>query len=541
LAVYGATIATMLLTETTPVSMLLFVLTWGFLNCLWLSLLGRPLVAGALSLALIGAIVALSRFKFDIVWMTADFLDVMLIDVATVTFLLTIYPQLQLTAAILLVVAIIAGVLLWRLDPFRVSRRAAALGCAACLAGLIALSMVAPGNWWESFSQDNFVSKFSRSTVAAIPELVTHGYFEADPTATDVLPKGEDRSCNNPPGKLPHVILIHDESAYDIRVAPGIKTPEGYGAHFRSFDGRARRLLVESNGGASWYAEFNVLTGLSSRSFGRFAPFLPRVAAGRVNRGLPLALRRCGYQTFSFYPSSSAFMAAKSFQTSTGIEHFYDYRDMGTTEVEPDGFYYDAAAAILRRDRSAGPFFAFVYLAFNHFPYTRNWHLNLVPGWHDPGNAPEVDEYLRRQENSARAYRAFVERLRRDFPGESFLLLRYGDHQPAFPTFIMDPGLDKTTIARRMRAYDPRYFTTYYAIDTINYQPADMAGALDLLDAPYVPLVIQQMIGLPLDASFVEQRRIFARCAGIFYACAAGAEVRRFNRLLIDAQQLQRL
>ena len=29
--------------------------------------------------------------------------------------------------------------------------------------------------------------------------------------------------------------------------------------HFRSFDGKARKFMVEGVGGASWYAEYNVL------------------------------------------------------------------------------------------------------------------------------------------------------------------------------------------------------------------------------------------------------------------------------------------
>jgi phosphoglycerol transferase MdoB-like AlkP superfamily enzyme len=540
LFVHGIAIGLMFLTEITPTGMLLYLLTWGFLNFLLIGLLGRPLVAGALSLALIIVIMVLSRFKFDIVWMTADFLDVMLIDYATVTFLLTIYPNLHWLVVILLAGLIILTVVLWRFDPHRVSRRIAAAGCAGCLAGLIALSAATPNEWWESFSKDRFISRFSRSAVTGVSDLVIHGMFDADLTADSRLPVEQAPSCGSA-AKLPHVILIHDESSFDIRVAPGIKVPPGYGPHFRSFDGKARHLLVESHGGASWNSEFNVLTGLSSRSFGRFANFLPRVAAGRVKRGLPLSLQRCGYQSFSFYPSSSAFMSAKNFHLSTGFQHFYDYYDMGLKDFPPDGAYYDAAARIVQRDREIGrPMFMFVYLAYNHFPYIRR-DPDLVPGWRDPGNTPEIDEYLRRQERSVRDYRAFLERLRRDFPGESFLLVRYGDHQPAFPTIIIDPTLDKAATARRIQAFDPRYLTTYYAIDVINYQPADLAPALDLLDAPYIPLVIQQMIGLPLDPSFAEQRRIFQRCSGIFYACAAGAEVRRFNRLLLDAGQLERL
>ena len=55
------------------------------------------------------------------------------------------------------------------------------------------------------------------------------------------------------------------------------------------------------------------------------------------------------------------------------------------------------------------------------------------------------------------------------------------------------------------------------------------------MEAPYLPLVVQEAAGLPLNPSFVEQKRILQRCGGAFYLCHGGAEARRFNRLLIDA------
>jgi hypothetical protein len=114
-------------------------------------------------------------------------------------------------------------------------------------------------------------------------------------------------------------------------------------------------------------------------------------------------------------------------------------------------------------------------------------------------------------------------------------LLRFGDHQPEFAERIIDPALDQAALARRMEAFDPRYFTTYYAIDTINFKPVHLSSALDRLDAAYLPLVVQEAAGLPLDPSFREQKRILQRCRGAFYLCNHGAEARRFNRLLIDA------
>ena len=100
---------------------------------------------------------------------------------------------------------------------------------------------------------------------------------------------------------------------------------------------------------------------------------------------------------------------------------------------------------------------------------------------------------------------------------------------------MIDPTLNDERLARHLEAYDPRYFTTYYAIDAVNFKPADLSSALNTLDAPYMPLVVQEAAGVPLDPSFAEQKRILQRCHGLFYRCAGGAEARRFNRLLIDA------
>ena len=136
---------------------------------------------------------------------------------------------------------------------------------------------------------------------------------------------------------------------------------------------------------------------------------------------------------------------------------------------------------------------------------------------------------------SAVDYQAFVERLKKEFPDESFLIVRFGDHQPYLARSLIDPGQDDSMIARRIAAADPRFLTTYYAINTINFTPRDLSSAVNALDAPYLPLIVLEAAGIPLDPSFAEQKKILQRCAGLFYRCNGGAEARRFNRLLIDA------
>jgi hypothetical protein len=363
---------------------------------------------------------------------------------------------------------------------------------------------------------------------------VRHGVLEADAAAPGRLNVPLVDACH-PAGRRPNIIMIHDESSFDIRAASGVKVPAGYGAHFKSFDGRERRFLAESNGGPSWYTEYNVLAGLSSRSFGRFSYFVTRLASGRVERGLPLSLRRCGYETLSLYPAFGAFMSARSFQTTTGIEHFYDAQDLGAKDVEPDSFFYDSALKLMSAQAPGKPLFMFVYLAANHFPWETKFRPELMRGWRAPGNGSVIDEYLRRQAMSAADYAAFIASLKKKFAGEPFLIVRYGDHQPEFSPQLLDPALDEGSIGKKLENYDPRYFATYYAIDAVGFEPVKSPAIMDTIDGAYLPLVIQEAAGIPLDPSFAEQKQIMLRCGGTFYSCKSGAEARRFNRLLLDA------
>jgi len=535
-----AALVVMLQTENDFGSRTCFLLSWGILNFLFIALLRRPALSGALSLTLVVVLILLSRLKHDIVQMTANFVDLMVIDRDTAAFLFTIFPNLRWSVVGAAAVILPLMYALWWLDPFRV-RRLPALACQlACLAALAGFSITWPDEAWRGYYDDGYLSKFARSGVTAVSDFINYGFMESDATAETHLKVPLLDSCH-PRGVRPNIIMIHDESSFDIRAAGGVRLPPGYGSHFKSFDGRERSFLAESNGGPSWFTEYNVLAGLSSRSFGRFAYFVTRIASGRVERGLPLSLRRCGYDTISLYPAFGAFMSARSFQTTTGIEHFYDAHDLGASDVEPDHFFYDKAVGLMAQEPPQTPLFMFIYLAANHFPWETRFRPDLTPSWRGPGNEPVVDEYLRRQAISADDYRGFIARLKKRFPGEPFLIVRYGDHQPEFSPHLLDPDLDEAGIGKKLENYDPRYYATYYAIDAINFEPVDSPTRMDTIDGPYLPLVIQEAAGIPLDPSFAEQKDIMLRCKGLFYACNDGAEARRFNRLLIDAGLIQGL
>jgi hypothetical protein len=544
ISLHLAALVVLFRTEQSVAAGLMFLLAWGLLNLSLLTLLRRPAPAAALSLVLIVVLILLSRFKQDILLMSANFIDVLLIDADTVSFLLTIFPDLRWKVVVAAAVIVPLIVLLWWIDPIRVRRRIAALGAIVCAAALAGLSFAAPVDRERAFEGAHYVSEFARSAALALYDLTTHGLLESDGSTRDRLASVAPPACK-PGQRLPHIVLVLDESSFDISAVPGVKVPAGYQDQFRSFDGKLRSFLVEGAGGPTWYTEYNVLSGLSARSFRHFAEFVTRIAAGRVTRSLPNALHNCGYRTYSVYPWLGAFLSARNFQKTLGIDHFYDAKDLKIDSIEPDEFYYDYAAKLLKRDRAQGPMFVFTYLMANHFPWSYRYRDELAAGWHDLGNGEvkgqRIDEYLRRQDMSARDYKTFVARLQRDFPGEPFLIVRFGDHQPGFAKYAIDPGLDEAAIGRRIDAADPRYFATYYAIDALNFRPPDLSLAISGLDAAFLPLVILEAAGVPLDASFAEQKRIFQRCNGLFYLCAHGAEARRFNRLLIDAGMIKRL
>jgi hypothetical protein len=532
-ALHAAALAVLVSTERGLVPSVAFLLFWGLINFGLIVLTRRPTVAASLSLAFVAVLILLSQFKHDVLLMTVNVVDLMVIDADTFSFLMKIFPDLGPRVQIAAALAVAALGLLWYFEPFKMRRRHALAGAPACFGLLVALSLAVPSDPWEEFYAENYVSKFARSGVTAVSDVITRGILDSDATVTDQLASAVDRPCTV--SKPPHIIMVFDESSFDIRAIPQVKVPDGYGAHFKSDDGKRRSLIVEGAGGPSWFTEYNVLTGLSARSYGRFADFVTRIAAGHVERGLPNTLRKCGYKTATLYPMYGAFLSARNFQQTAGIQNFHDSEALGAKFLDPDSFYLNKAADLIAKNRGKDPLFMLVYTAQNHFPWTFRFRPDLAPEWRDLGNRPDVDEYLRRQHLSAVDYQAFVARLKRDFPNESFLIVRFGDHQPYFARSMIDPGQNDTMTARKIAAADPRFLATYYAINTVNFTPRDVSSATSALDAPYLPLIVLEAAGVPLDPSFAEQKKILQRCEGLFYRCRGGAEARRFNRLLIDA------
>src|ERR1700751_709981 len=144
-----AALVVMLETEIDFPSRLGFLLSWGILNFFWIALLRRPALSGALSLTLVVVLILLSRLKHDIVQMTANFVDLMVIDRDTAAFLFTIFPNLRWSVIAAALVILPLMYTLWWLDPFRI-RPLPALACKlACLATLAGYAIMWPDEAWR--------------------------------------------------------------------------------------------------------------------------------------------------------------------------------------------------------------------------------------------------------------------------------------------------------------------------------------------------------------------------------------------------------
>ena len=140
----------------------------------------------------------------------------------------------------------------------------------------------------------------------------------------------------------------------------------------------------------------------------------------------------------------------------------------------------------------------------------------LTPDWRDPGNGAEVDEYLRRQTMSERDYPTSWCSCAATIPDESFLLVRSAITSRGSARMI-DPTAAEDDDLAADPANDPRYFTTYYAIDPVNFGPVDLSSALGTLEAPICLSSSRRRRECPWTLHLRNRKTNLKRCHGMFF------------------------
>ncbi|MBX9741614.1 MAG: sulfatase-like hydrolase/transferase [Beijerinckiaceae bacterium] len=438
------------------------------------------------------------------------------------------------------------GALFWslRFERVNVSRPFAALACLALL-GLTALFASLKGEprqtqyTWE----DHNLSSFYSSWPEALEALRRGQLFESGQASNAETPLTRAVAAPTcaPPGRPPHILLVHQESVtppMPLAALPGrnLAFDAKLAAFFTSHDGGVRRLRVEAYGGSSWLTEFSVLTGMASRFFGGMQNFVQVYMTGRVTDALPSVLARCGYRNVMFYPYLKNFFGASRFFESIGLREIFDLKAQGApTAMEKDSFYFGNALEEIARhlEASRQPLFVFLQTMGAHWPYDVTfWPERKVAGG-GPGTDPEMHEYLRRLAMSQADHAEFRAALASRFPGERFLIVQYGDHQPLATRRFFGFSDEEIEDMNRALPENSPAFETFYSVEGVNFIPGALP-AYPLLDVAYLGAVVLTQAGLPLPESWRERLDLMAHCGGLYATCADRAAVLALHRRLVD-------
>jgi phosphoglycerol transferase MdoB-like AlkP superfamily enzyme len=538
LALLGATLALLIYTEPMASRFWFAVAVTVAMASAVAFLSRRLLFSSVVAFSLVALVLLVSLWKKTAMNMVLHSYDLFFyLNAGTLEFLWGDYRSYVAGAVGVLVAAAALAVLAWRFDTTRCFRLASGLALVLAVGAAIRFEPEASADsgGFNMFNDDSsFVSLFYLSWGETYRTL-NRGQFITAAAHTALHDFAASRKCV-PAAKPPHILLIHQESLVQPSLFPTLAYDHALDPFFLSSDGRLHKLLVETYGGGSWVTEFALLSGVSTKAFGDMRMFVQVFMEGRLKETLPQVLEGCGYRTLMLFPMDKGFLSLDRFYRSIGFSEILDRRAQGApTNRERDRFYFRNALATMERHfkSSDQPLFLYVQTMAAHSPYDSAYmpEENVPAG--SPGTSAEMSEYLRRAAMAKRDGDLLMDEIKRRFPREPILVVRYGDHQPsATRDLINGEWGDESPEFREGMAPSP--YITFYAMAGQNYPVPPLPG-YDLLDIAYLGTVMLEAAGLPLSEAQRERKRLMAACQGRYFGCEPRSEILAFHRRLINS------
>lgn len=493
----------------------------------------RLLFAAAAAGAITAAIIVVARLKRAVEGMVLhawDFIGTLL-SWNELAAAIGEYPREWTWGALTGLVAVASLTAIWRFERPLVRRGYAACFSALCVGAVAYTGPRLPERGHTQFFWDGvYVSGFWRSFGETAEAVWRGGLFERGVVAPPFTPQ---TSCK--PENPPHILLIHEESVTPPSGFPGLLYDQALDDFFRSGDGASRRLRVETYGGASWLTQFSVLAGVSAQAFGSMSAFVQPFMRGRLAETVPQTLATCGYRNLMFTAWPKQFMGVARFYESIGVREIFDQKAQGNTrENERDRFFFANALAQIERHVAASraPLFVFIETMSAHWSYDVTYEPDVKAPGAAPGAHPEVHEYLRRLAIVKMDDDWLKAELARRFPGEAFLIVRYGDHHPLATRSLL--GLpDEIEVQDIRLPHDSPGFLTFYAVDGIGYQPPPSPD-IEPVDAAYLGAILLEAARLPLPPSWRARLELMNACGGRYWTCTDRDRVLTFQSRLVE-------
>ena len=356
--------------------------------------------------------------------MSANFVDVMLIDADTASFLLTIFPALAADVAaaaggraaaaraVLVARSASRAVAAGRARRGRLPRGARAACRSRCRWTARRRSTAA-----------DYVSQFARSGALALFDVATRGLLDSDSAVSRSPVVGRGRPAQ-PGSGCRTSSSCSTSSSYDISAVRGHQGA----ARLSEPLPLVRRQGADLPGRRRGRADLVHRVQCAERTFGALLRPLRRVrdADRRRPRHAKPAERaaqlRLSHLQRSIPGSARSSARATSRRRSASITSMTPRTSRRATS-SPTSSTTPSPPICSRRDHAKGPMFVFTYLMANHFPWTFRYRDELSADWRDLGNRDvnghRIDEYLRRQDMSASDYKAFRRAAQARFPGRA--------------------------------------------------------------------------------------------------------------------------
>ncbi len=449
-------------------------------------------------------------------------------------FLVQSFLHLLIPVAIALLIAIAAGVLLFRSD--RRSRlgffwRTVPLAASAALAFATVPDEAVKNRFFYYMQGRHMTASFV--SLMDLGNLLRPNELEQRLAGSTPLVGVSSKAECELEAARPDIFMVLSESAVDPSIFPQIAGGEGFLQRYAPDAGKVHPMSVETFGGGTWITNLSVHTGLSATDFGWRSPYLTLMLQDKVGGSLPQVLAACGYRTVVLTPMQRSFVNEGPFLESIGFETIIDKDDIQAPYYHlRDEFYFKAAEAFIARHRAEDgrPLFLEIQTMFPHSPYQEKLLPELAVSGEPFSKDPEVAEYLRRLAVQRQDFQAFLEHRKLEPTKRGSVVLEFGDHQ----SFVTKPYVDELAGADAMGQPNSLAYRTYYTVTPFNFKMREAMPETGM-DVGFIGASFLKAAGLPMSPMMRDLVALRDRCGGRYHTCENRAAVDRHLRAREDA------